>query len=361
MLRALALLWIGLLGGFALAYEWFRTRPPAPPPPSGGIDLVGAGATFPYPLYRQWFSEYGAESGVRINYFSVGSAEGIRLLLDGSADFGASDRPLTADERERATCGPLELPMVLGAVTVAYNLPTLAGAAPLRLDADVLAAIYLGRIERWDDPAIRALNPGVALPDLALRPVHRIRTSGTSGIFASYLAGSVAWRAAQPDDEVRWPAGRSAEGNEGVASELRVSPGSLGFVEHSYADLARLQVASLRNVAGAFVRPDSASLASAARELLSVAGSDTVKALIGARAATAYPVGAVTRLVADRALDDSVKGAHFVAFARWALTDGARTASSLGYAPLPPAVAARQRRRLDEVEPGRCLKEPARP
>lgn len=353
-LRAFAILWLGLLAGFAAGMEWIKTRPPGPPAPSGGIDLVGAGATFPYPLYRQWFSEYGAESGVRINYFSVGSGEGVRLLLDGSADFGASDRPLTAEERARASCGPLEVPMVVGAVAVAYNLPGVAADAPLRFDADALAAIYLGRITRWDDATLRALNPGITLPDLPIRVVHRVRSSGTSGIFATYLRGSADWRRAQGDSALHWPVGTGAEGNEGVASEVRVSAGAIGFVEFSYASLARLHVASLRNGAGAFVQPGSASLAVAAAELLGPPGADTLAALVGARAVGAYPIVAVTRIIADRALADTIRGAHFVAFARWALTDGARSAGTLGYAPLPPAVARRQRQRLDAVRPGAC-------
>lgn len=352
-LRAFALLWIGALAGFAVGVEWFRTRPPGPPPPSGGVDLVGAGATFPYPLYRQWFAEYGAESGVRINYFSLGSGEGIRLMLDGSADFGATDRPLTAGERAAATCGPLELPMVVGGVAVAYNVPGL-GDAPLRLDADVLARVFLGRITRWDDAAIAAINPARTLPDLPVRVVVRARSSGTSGIFAAYLRGSAEWRAAAGDTVARWPVGTGSEGNEGVAAEVRATPGAIGFLEHSYATLARLPVAALREATGRYVRPDTLSLRLAAAELLTPATADTIAALVGARTAGAYPVAGVTRIVADRALGDAVRGAHLVAFARWALDEGAQSAGALGYGPLPAPIAGTVRARLRAVEPGRC-------
>lgn len=346
-----AILWIGLLGGLAAALVWISTRPPEPPAPSGGIDLVGAGATFPYPLYRRWITEYAEESGVRINYFSLGSGEGIRLVLEGSVDFGASDRPLRPGERARATCGPFEVPMVVGAVAVAYNVPGLL--TPLRLDADVLAAIFLGRITRWDDPALAALNPGRALPSIALHAVHRAPSSGTREIFSVYLDGSRAWRE-RPAGTNQWPVGISAEGNEGVTSQLQVSPGSIGFVELSYASLARIPVAALRNAAGAFVLPDDFSLAAAATELLTPATVDSITSLVGARDPAAYPVAAVTRLVADRVLRDEVRGRHFVAFVRWALTEGSASASALGYVPLPTTVARLESDRLDRLSPGTC-------
>lgn len=351
-LRTLAFLWIGLLAGFAAGIEWIKARPEGPPAPSGGIDLVGAGATFPYPLYRRWFAEYGAASGVRINYFSVGSGEGIRLMLDEGVDFGATDRPLRPDEAARATCGPLDLPTVVGAIAVAYNLPAIG--TPLRLDADVLAGIFLGRITTWDAPALRALNPGLALPARPITVLHRVRTSGTSEAFARYLAGSGAWRTAQSGQELRWPVGIGAEGNEGVASAVRVGEGAIGFVEYSYAQQAHLQVASLRNASGAYIAPGPASLAVAAEELLSPASADTIAALVGARAPDAYAVAALTRIVADGALGDATKAAHLIAFARWALADGAQSASALGYAPLPTGIVRRLTARLDALTPGTC-------
>ncbi len=339
--------------------EWILTRPAGPPPPSGDIDLVGAGATFPYPLYRQWFADYGAETGVRINYFSVGSGEGIRLLLEGGADFGATDRPLRAEEIARATCGPVVVPMVVGTVAVAYNIPGFTG--DLQMDEAVLAGIYLGRITRWGDPALRALNPRAQLPPLAIRVVHRVHTSGTSEIFASYLATDADWRGAQSPVGIRWPVGSGAEGNEGVASEVRATIGAIGFLELSYARLSRLPVASLRNVAGAFVRPDSTSVATAAAELLTASTVDTITAGVGARARGAYPIVGVTRIVADRVLGDSIRGAHLIAFTRWALDEGARSASKLGFAPLPLDVVRQQQQRLDALRPGTCPRPTATP
>lgn len=352
VLQGAALLWLGLLVGFAVGIEWFRSRP-QPPVPSGGIDLVGAGATFPYPLYRRWFADYGRATGVRINYFSVGSAEGIRLLLDGSADFGAADRPLTTDERALARCGPFELPTVLGAVAVAYRLPDLR--APLRLDADVIADILAGRIRRWDDAALRALNPDATLPALPIVVVRRARATGTSAVFARYLAG-----ATNAQGEAALAAtGAQVEGNEGVTAAVSAQVGALGIVEYSYARQARLSVAALRNASGHFVTPSPEATTAAGTELLDAATIDTTLGAIGATGATAYPVVGVTRIVADAALGDSTRAAHFLAFARWALADGATVAADVGYAALPEAIADAQRRRLAALRPGRCPSSPA--
>lgn len=351
ILRALALVWLGLLGGFAVGIEWIRSRP-EPPRPSGGIDLVGAGATFPYPLYRRWFAEYASESGVRINYFSVGSAEGIRLMLDGSADFGATDRPLTSDERARARCGPFELPTVVGAVSVAYRVPGLV--APLRLDAPVLSDIFAGRVTMWDAPEIAALNPGVRLPRLQIHVVQRARITGTSALFARYLASSPRWKADSASGRALVAAGSQVEGNEGITAAISAQEGAVGIVEYTYAQQARLDVAALRNVSGAFVMPSPQSIAAAAEEMLTPTSVDTALGAVGATSATAYPAVAVTRIAADAALGDSVRGAHFVAFARWALTDGAKLAADVGYASLPEAVIVRQRQRLSALRPGSC-------
>jgi len=350
-LRAIAFVWLGLLGGFAIGVEWIRSRP-EPPRPSGGIDLVGAGATFPYPLYRRWFADYGAASGVRINYFSVGSIEGIRLMLDGTADFGASDRPLLESERARATCGPLDIPTVLGAVAVAYRVPGLK--APLRLDADVLAQIFLGNITVWNAPGIQSLNPGVALPALAIHPVQRARTTGTSALFAQYLSASPSWREAERDGRELVAPGSFVEGNEGVTAEISAREGSIGVVELTYAQQVGLSVAALRNRAGEFITPSPSSVATAAQELLTPERADTIVGVVGAMDPAAYPAVVLTRIIADQALSDTTRAAHFIAFARWALRDGARSAAEVGYAPLPEAVAARQLNRLEALRPGRC-------
>ncbi len=352
-LRALALLWIGLLAGFGAGIEWIRSRP-RPPEPSGGIDLVGAGATFPYPLYRRWFAEYAAATGVRINYLSLGSGEGLRLLFEGEVDFGATDRPLRPDELARASCGPLVVPTVLGSIAVVVNLPGIT--VPLRLDADALADIYLGRVTRWDAPAIHRLNPEVSLPSLPIHVAHRARASGTSTVFARYLATARAWRSRAGDPEATWPVGQAFEGNEGVAAEVRASVGAIGFVEQAYAAQSRLAVVAVRNDAGRFVLPDSTSLAATGRDLTGPAVPDSIPGLVGAREAGAYPIVAITRLVVDRALGDERRAGHFLSFARWAVREGGGSATALGYAPLPPRAADAVLRRLASVVPGRCTK-----
>lgn len=345
-LRTLAVLWIGLLAGFAVGVQWWRARPTPPPPPSGGIDLVGAGATFPYPLYRRWFEEYGTLSGVRINYFSVGTGEGISLLLSGGADFGAADRPLSAEERGRATCGPLEIPTVAGAVAIVTNVPGVADT--LRVDASTLAALFGGRITRWNDARLQALNPAMPLPDLPVRVVRRSDASGTGRLLEAYLAEVPEWHAG------RWPVGEVMGGNEGVAAQVRAVPGAIGFVELSYARQARLSVAAVRNVAGRFVTPDSASVSATAAALLGAPANDSLSVLVDATDPAAYSIVGVTRIIADRVLADPRKAAHFVAFARWSVAEGARSATALGYVPLPAGVVRRVVAHLDAITPGRC-------
>lgn len=357
-LRTIAFAWLGLLAGFAIGVEWIRSRP-STPAPSGGIDLVGAGATLPYPLYRRWFAEYRDASGVRINYFSLGSAAGIRLLLADSIDFGASDRPLTAAERAQARCGAFELPTVAGAVTVAYNLPGFT--TPLHLDAEVLADIFLGRVTQWNAAPIRALNPGLELPALRIQPIQRARVTGTSAVFSRYLETSARWRSALTRGQPLTSASAQVEGNEGVTASIAATPGAVGVVEFTYAQQARLAVAALKNPSGAYVEPNPASIAAAADELLSPAAADTMLGAINASSEAAYPAVALTRIIADGALADSVRGAHFVAFARWTLREGARIASEVGYAPLPDVVALRQTRRLDALTIGQCPAVPATP
>jgi len=195
-------------------------------------DLTGAGATFPYPIYSKWFSDYAAKTGVKINYQSIGSGGGIRQLSEQTVDFGASDAPMSDAELAKAKGGPvLHIPTVLGAVVITYNLPQLT--KPLRLDGATLADVFLGKVTKWNDPRIAALNPGTKLPDTDVLVVHRSDGSGTSYVFTDYLASvSPAW-AAKPGKgkEVQWPIGLGAKGNEGVAGQVKQLPGSIGYIE----------------------------------------------------------------------------------------------------------------------------------
>ena len=313
------------------------------------IDVTGAGATFPYPVYSRWISEYLARTGVRINYQSIGSGGGIRQLVEGTVDFGATDVPMTARElRSGGGRGVLHVPMVLGAVAVTYHLPGLG--APLRLSPDVLADLFLGRIARWDDPRLTALNPGVRLPAADVLVVHRADGSGTTYILTDYLATVSADWAAGPGrgKDVRWPTGVGGQGNEGVAGTVKQTPGSIGYVETTYARQNRLPVAELRNRAGRFVPPTPESVTAAAAAVTATLpdSSDYRVSLVDAPGATSYPVASFTWLLLDRAPRDTVKARAVAEFARWALRDGAGAARELGYVPLPAPVAARVDARL---------------
>lgn len=207
-------------------------QPPVPP----AVTLTGAGATFPYPLYRAWFSEYAAQTGVRMNYYSVGSAEGLRLLEQGDVDFGATDRRILPPTAMRATpCARVAVSMVVGTIAVVYNLPSLAAAEPLRFDAALLADIFAGRITRWSDARISAHNGGGALPDIAVTVVHRGSGSGTGQAFAAFLSTSDRWPRIDDTTDVRRPVGTPVEGNEGMAVEVKVTAGAIGYVELAHA------------------------------------------------------------------------------------------------------------------------------
>ena len=229
------------------------------------VDLTGAGATFPYPLYSKWFDAYAAKTGVKINYQSIGSGGGIRQLSEQTVDFGASDAPMKDDELAKARGGAvLHYPMTLGAVVITYNLPEVT--RPLRLTGDVVADIYLGKITKWNDARIAALNGGVALPNTDILVVHRSDGSGTSFIFTDYLSAvSPSWSSGPgKGKEVAWPTGIGAKGNEGVAGQVSQMPGAIGYVELAYANQNKLAVAQLKNAAGTFVTPSTQSVTAAA-------------------------------------------------------------------------------------------------
>lgn len=272
------------------------------------INLTGAGATFPYPLYRVWFAKYGDSADVSINYFSVGSAEGRRHFDRGDVDFGAVDaqwRPAVTNRT--AGCGQVAVPMVQGPIAVAYNLPSLR-AARVVLDARVMADIYLGRLTRWNAKPIAALNPSLALPSLPITVVHRSSGSGTGRAFSEYLRTSGRWLAHTGDGDVRWPVGIAAEGNEGVASDVQVTEGAIGFMELAYARQNHLSIASLVAADGGSVQPG--------------------------RNGQGYPITTRTWLLVDPSRLTPARGAALVGFARWALREGAAIATELEYDPL---------------------------
>ena len=361
-----------LLAGGALA-ACGGERPALAGAPSGGpasasppadapvaVDLTGAGATFPYPIYARWIGDYLQRTGVRINYQSIGSGGGIRQLAEGTVDFGATDVPMSAAELRGARragrqgapdAGVLHVPMLVGAVAVTYNLPGVD--RPLRLAPDVIADLFLGRVTRWNDPRLAALNPGVRLPAADVLVVHRADGSGTTYILTDYLAAvSPAWRAGPGrGKDVRWPVGLGGRGNEGVAGQVKTTPGAIGYVETTYARQNALPVAALRNRAGAFVAPTIATAAAAAAAVLGTRadGTDFRVSLVDAPGADSYPIASLTWLLLDTAPRDTARARQVVDFARWALREGAPAARALGYAPLPADVAHAVDARLDAL------------
>jgi phosphate transport system substrate-binding protein len=321
-------------------------------PTSGGVDLTGAGATFPYPLYSKWFSDYAARTGVKINYQSIGSGGGIRQLSEETVDFGATDGPMTDDEMRRAKGGPiLHIPTVLGADAITYNLPGVPSG--LKLTPDVLADIFLGKITKWNDPRLATLNAGVRLPTTDLLVVHRSDGSGTTYIFTDYLtAVSPAWKAGPGrGKEVRWPVGLGAKGNEGVAGQIKQTPGSIGYVELAYAKQNDLSVAAVRNAAGEFIVPSvaavTAAAAGAAQNL--PPNTDYRISIVNPPGAGAYPISSFTWLLVYQRQKDSVKARKLVDFLNWALTEGEAQAAPLDYAPIPESMAANLKGRIATI------------
>ena len=318
---------------------------------AGGQDLNGAGATFPYPIYSKWFSDYARESGVRINYQSIGSGGGIRQLTEGTVDFGASDAPMSDAEMAKLKAPVLHLPTVLGAVVVTYNVPGLESA--LKIDGPVLADIFLGKVTKWNDSRIAALNPGVTLPASDILVVHRSDGSGTTYIFSDYLAAvSPAWKSGPgKGKELAWPTGLGAKGNEGVAGQVKQMPGAIGYVELAYAKQNGLAYASIQNAAGNFVAPSiesvTAAAAGAAQNL--PADTDFRISIVNAPGADAYPISSFTYLLVYANQPDAEKGKALVGFLKWYLHDGEKSAAALDYAPLPPSIVTQLEQRIGAI------------
>ena len=321
----------------------------------GGVDLTGAGATFPYPIYSKWFSEYAAKAGVKINYQDIGSGGGIRQLSEQTVDFGASDAPMTDEEMAKARGGPImHFPTVIGAVAVAYNLPGLT--QPIRLSGPVLADIFLGKLTRWSDTRIASLNPGVKLPATDVLVAHRTEASGTTFIFTSYLATvSPEWKTGPgAAKSVQWPVGLGGKGNEGVAGTLKQTPGAIGYVELAYAKQNKLTAALVQNAAGQFVAPSVEGATAAAQGAVATLprNTDYRISIVNAAGPTSYPIASFTWLLVYRNMPDATKAKKLTDFLRWALTDGEKEVSTLDYAPLPASMSAALIARLDSIGAG---------
>jgi phosphate transport system substrate-binding protein len=322
---------------------------------SGGVDLTGAGATFPQPIYNKWFSDYAAKTGVRINYQSIGSGGGIRQLSEGTVDFGASDAPMTDEEMAKAKGGPiLHFPTVLGAVVVTYNVPGIT--QPLNLDGPTIADIFLGKITKWNDGRIAAQNQGVRLPASDILVVHRSDGSGTTYIFSDYLtAVSPAWASGPgKGKDLKWPVGLGGKGNEGVAGQVKQTPGSIGYVELAYANQNKLPTAHVKNAAGTYVAPTIESTTAAAAGAVEAlpANTDYRVSIVNAPGAQSYPISSFTWLLVYQRQPDATKGKKLVDFMRWALSEGEASAAALDYAPLPASLGAQLMDRLNTIQVG---------
>lgn len=322
---------------------------------SGSVDLTGAGATFPYPLYFKWFSDYAGQTGVRINYQSLGSGAGIRQLSEQTVDFGASDAPMSDTELSRAKGGRvLHFPTVLGAVVVTYNVPEIS--QPLRLTGPVTADIFLGKITRWNDPQIAALNAGVSLPNQDILVVRRSDGSGTTYIFTDYLAAvSPAWASGPgKGKEVQWPVGLGGKGNEGVAGQVKQTQGAIGYVELTYAKQNRLATALVQNAAGNFVEPTVETLTAAAAGALAqmTGGTDYRVSIVNAPGPQAYPIASFTWLLVYEQQADAVKGQKLINFMRWMYGEGQNAAAPLDYGPLPAELRQQLTDRLSQIRVG---------
>jgi phosphate transport system substrate-binding protein len=304
------------------------------------LTLNGAGATFPFPIYSKWISEYHKAAGTQVNYQSIGSGGGVRQFIAGTVDFGASDAPMTEEEMKRAGGEVLHIPTVMGAVAISYNLP---GVVELKLDADTLADIFLGKIKKWNDGAIAELNPGVNLPGKNILVAHRSDGSGTTHIFSSYMAKiSSAWASqVGAGKALSWPAGVGGKGNEGVTGVIRVNQGAIGYIELSYAMTNKLPVVALKNRAGKFVKPSIASTSAAAAGALKKMPKDFRADITNAGGSDSYPISGFTWLLVHKEQKDAVKGKALVDFLKWSLSDGQKYAEALLYSPLPENLQAK--------------------
>ncbi len=315
--------------------------------------LNGAGATFPYVIYSKWFDVYYQKTGVQINYQSIGSGGGIKQVIEGTVDFGATDGPMSdehlADARAKQKSEVLHIPTVLGAVAVAYNL-SLEGKT-LRLTPEVLADIFLGKITKWNDPRIASLNAGVSLPNRSIIVAHRSDGSGTTFIFTDYLAKvSSAWqKRVGRGTSVNWPIGLGGKGNEGVAGLLKQTVGSIGYVELAYAVKNNLPYAAIQNRAGTFVSPTITSVTAAAAGAVRNMPDDLRVSITDPEGKESYPISGFTWLLVyknpkSRELRDAM-----TQFLKWALSEGQSYAADLLYAPLPKEVIEMCMRKVNTI------------
>jgi phosphate transport system substrate-binding protein len=301
--------------------------------------INGAGATFPYPLYSKWFSEYAKiDPSVKFNYQSIGSGGGIKQITAQTVDFGASDKFLSDEELKAAPGKLLHIPTVMGAVVVTYNLPGVPKG--LKLNSEDVANIFLGKIIKWNDKRIADDNPGVNLPDKPIMVVHRSDGSGTTSIFTDYLSGvNGEWaQKVGKGASVKWPVGLGGKGNEGVAGQIKTTQYTIGYVELAYAFENKLPFATLKNKAGSWVEPSIQSTSAAASAAIKHMPADYRISLVNQPAKDAYPIVGFTWLLVYHDQKDKLKGKKLAEFLNWSLHKGQKMAAPMLYAPLPESV-----------------------
>jgi phosphate transport system substrate-binding protein len=320
--------------------------------PAPAQSLTGAGATFPNPIYTKWFDTYNKKTGVQINYQSIGSGGGIRQFTEGTVDFGATDGPMDATAMNNVQGKVLHVPTVMGAVVLTYNLPSL-GSTPLKLDGPAVADIFFGKIAKWNDRRIAALNPGVSLPTGDVIVVHRSDGSGTSYIFTDYLTKvSEEWKQKVGNaNAVNWPTGLGGRGNEGVTQQVKQSEGSIGYVELIYAVSNKLQYAQMKNAAGKLVTPSLESVTAAAASAKFEKNTDFRVSITNAPGDASYPISSFTWLLIQPDMKDVAKAKAIRNFLDWMISDEAQQmAAGLQYAPLPKTVVALVKDRLKTLK-----------
>lgn len=322
------------------------------------LQLVGAGASFPAPLYQRWFQDLnGKYPKLQVNYQSVGSGAGVEQFTKGTVDFGASDTAMKDEEITKVgdeKGGVLLLPMTAGSIVLAYNLPEVQGE--LKLPRQVYTDILLGKITNWNDPAIAKANPDVKLPDQKITVVHRSDGSGTTGVFTKHLSAiSPEWKSKVGEGKtVQWPTGVGAKGNEGVTAQIQQTQGAIGYVEYGYAKNNNLKMASLENKAGQFVAPSDAG---ASQTLEAVELPENLRAFISdPEGAQSYPIVTYTWLLAHKKYSDPQKAKAIEAMIEYGLTEGQKVATELGYVPLPKTVVEKVAAAADQISPDYKIK-----
>lgn len=318
------------------------------------VKLNGAGASFPAPVYQNWFVQLNREvPKLQVNYQSVGSGAGVKQFTEGTVDFGASDVAMKDEEIEKIDNGTIMLPMTAGAIVLAYNLPQVEGE--LKLTRDAYVNILLGNITKWNDPKIAEANPDLSLPDMPITVIHRSDGSGTTGVFTKHLSAiSPEWNSAIGEGKsVEWPTSKGkflgGKGNEGVTAAIQQNEGAIGYIEYGYAKNNNIPMASLENKAGNFIKPSDEA---ASKTLGAVELPENLRAFItDPEGEESYPVVTYTWMLAYRKYDDPNKAIAVEAMVEYGLTEGQKQAPSLGYIPLPPNVVAKVAAAADEISP----------